>query len=396
MDEIIRGNSKLKMLFSKLLMHFPNMKKDINQIDWLVIMPQDRLHGSEQFLMNLVTHVSKKGNQCVVMFLKKKISGDWEHLEESCIIKYGASKNVFIGYLSLLPRLIVVSRKYKIKRSFTSQTLINAMMGLMKNFKFFKNTIVIVRESNSIFHLLKGLKLKRYIIAYWIGYGSVDLVICQTKFMKDQLVQAMPWMEKKLRIKVIPNPIDLDVIKEKEREQLPIELKGKRFIVAAGRLVPAKGFDVLIKSFDVLQKEDPQLELIILGEGSERQKLEKIVEGLKLQNKVHLIGFVNNVYPYFKEAAACVLSSRIEGFPNVLLQMMSQNTKVVSTLSAGGIDELDGVFTCEIESIEGLKVALRRCLEANTDQFRVLFDENLKIRTVKFFIDSVLTNIEEY
>ena len=364
------------------------IKKDI---DWLVIMPHDRLlGGAEQLLMNLVTHLSKKGNQCMVMFLKKKIYGDWEHLEESCVIRYGNSKNVFIGYISLLPRLIRVNIKYKILRSFTSQTLINAMMGFLKKLRFFRKTTVIVRESNSIFHLLKGLKLKRYVLAYRVGYGGVDLVICQTKFMKDQLVQAMPWMEKKLRILVLANPIDLEMIKEKAREQLPTELKGKRFIVAAGRLVPAKGFDILIKSINALQKDDPKLELVILGDGPERQNLEKIAKSLNLQEKVHLIGFVNNVYPYFKEAAACVLSSRIEGFPNVLLQMMSQNTKVVSTLSAGGIKDLKGVITCEIDNIEQLTKAIKECLSTSTHQNRSFFDEDLNKRTVDAFISQTI------
>jgi glycosyltransferase involved in cell wall biosynthesis len=327
------------------------------------------------------------------MFMKKKVFGDWEHLEETCIIQYGTSTNVFAGYLSLIPRLIGVSRKYGIKKSFTSQTLINAMLGLLKRLRLFRDTTVIVRESNSIFHLLKGSKLKRYIIAYRIGYTAVDLVICQTKFMKDQLIQAMPWMEHKLRIIVLPNPIDLEMIKEKASVKLPIELEGKRFIVAAGRLVPAKGFDLLIKSFEALQKNDPELELFILGEGPERQNLENIARGLNLQNKVHLIGFVNNVYPYFKKAAACVLSSRIEGFPNVLLQMMSQNTKVVSTLSAGGIKELEGVYTCDVDSIKGLTIAIQECLRENTDKFRTPFDENLQKRTVSFFINSMLNNL---
>jgi hypothetical protein len=74
---------------------------------------------------------------------------------------------------------------------------------------------------------------------------------------------------------------------------------------------------------------------------------------------------------------------------------MSQNTKVVSTLSAGGIEELDGVFTCEVDRIEGLAAAIKECLKENTDQFRVPFDENLKRRTVTFFINSVLINIGE-
>jgi hypothetical protein len=75
--------------------------------------------------------------------------------------------------------------------------------------------------------------------------------------------------------------------------------------------------------------------------------------------------------------------------------MMSQNTKVVSTLSAGGIEDLKGVYTCETDDVDGLKDVITYCLRKDTAPNRALFDDDLNKRTVTFFVDSVLYNIAE-
>ena len=132
--------------------------------------------------------------------------------------------------------------------------------------------------------------------------------------------------------------------------------------------------------------------MLILGEGPEREYLQDLITDKKLTENVRLVGFVNNVYPYFKAANLCVMSSRIEGFPNVLLQMMSQNNKVVSTISAGGIDEIEGIFTCETNEI-ALSNAIRICLKSNTEKNNVLFNQNLQNRTVEAFVSEIFKNI---
>jgi trehalose-6-phosphate synthase len=108
-----------------------------------------------------------------------------------------------------------------------------------------------------------------------------------------------------------------------------------------------------------------------------------------LEEDVILPGMVENVYPYFKNARMCVVSSRIEGFPNVLLQMMSQNEKVVSTLCAGDIDKLEGVFTCKPNDEDDLLRAMAACLEADTSENRELFDRELQDRSIDKFIERV-------
>jgi len=97
----------------------------------------------------------------------------------------------------------------------------------------------------------------------------------------------------------------------KERENI---------IFAAGRLEYIKGFDMLIEAFGRLNQ--PHWKLMIAGEGSERQALEKLIERLHLQDRVVLLGFVKDVESYYRSASLYVLSSRTEGFPGALCEAM--------------------------------------------------------------------------
>lgn len=360
--------------------------------DFLFIVPRDGiLGGAEQLVLNLVDYLDVNGYNCRVICIQKKTYGHWEPYEDRIKVSYSPFPKVYLGYIYFLFKIPFLTLREKYTRAFASQTLVNAMLGILKQLGVLRNVKLIVRESNSIFHLLKGKKLKLYSIAYRIGYHKVNLLICQTEFMKDQLLKAMPWMKKKLNIIVFSNPINLDHVKDKAQVKFD-KLEGRKYLVAAGRLVPAKGFDILIDSFSYLSPDYPDLELMILGAGQDKSSLQKQIDDLGLSDKVILEGMVTNVYPYFKQATACVLSSRIEGFPNVLLQMMSQNEKVVSTLSAGGIDKQEGVFTCITEDPYALEKAIRSCLDSETSQNRKLFDDNLNNRTVKSFVQNIIVN----
>ncbi len=102
------------------------------------------------------------------------------------------------------------------------------------------------------------------------------------------------------------------------------------FIVAAGRLVHQKGFDVLIRAFAASVAER-QISLVIVGEGPERAALEELARRHGVERLVHLPGFVENPWSYFARAAAFVCSSRWEGFGNVIIEAMACGTPVVTT-----------------------------------------------------------------
>ncbi len=365
--------------------------KGILKKHWLFFLPTDSIQGSEHIVKSLAQYVSDQGGQCSVVVLTKRHSLGWAVAENSMHIIYFPFSSYFLGILYLLPHLIWHRKRYrKVDYTFSSQTLINGTVGLAKRLGLLKKAKVIVRESNSIFDLLSGYKLKIYALFYNLGYRGSDLVICQTEYMKQQLRKSLPKLTSKLNLHVIPNPFNFEDIATKSEDILP-ELRDKKFLVAAGRLAPAKGFDMLIDAFYEINQTRPDLNLVILGEGKDRELLQNKVQQLNLEEKVTLPGYVQNVYSYFKVAEVCVLSSRIEGFPNVLLQMMSQNTKIVATLSAGGIDEIPGLFTCPIENINLLREAIETALDSPSENNAPVFEALLKQRTLAGFYKSSIT-----
>ena len=102
-----------------------------------------------------------------------------------------------------------------------------------------------------------------------------------------------------------------------------------RFICAVGSLRLAKGFDILLSAF--AQISDMSLHLVILGEGALRTELEEQSRQLGIQSRVHMPGFVKRPADVISQAELFVLSSRWEGFPNVLLEALATGVPVVAT-----------------------------------------------------------------
>lgn len=101
-------------------------------------------------------------------------------------------------------------------------------------------------------------------------------------------------------------------------------------LVAAGRFVPQKDFPTLLQAMARLRATRP-CRLVLLGEGGERPALERLIADLGLGESVSLPGFVDNPYGYMARAAAFVLSSRREGFGNVLAEALALGVPVAST-----------------------------------------------------------------
>ena len=355
----------------------------------LIVLPTDNLGGAEKVLKMIARHYINNANVSV-FFLQKRSTSLWDDLliNKNITLDYGKSKSSGLGLISLM---FFVFKYRKFHSIFSSQTIINGFIGLFIKLRLIESRYFIARESTTVFSRFSGIKLFKYRLIYYLGYRSVDLLICQTELMKVEFKKNLPFISKKMKIKSIPNPVNL----EKTLQPNSDFIFSEDFIVAAGRLIEEKGFDILIHAFNLLQNDYSNLKLLILGEGPLRSQLETQIRTLNLSEKVFLPGKVSNVRTYFNSARACVVSSRIEGFPNVLLEMMSQNTNVVSTKCAGGIEELEGVFVVEVNDITRLVEQIKIIFDSDTSLNRILFDKELKSRNIENFMNKIELALNE-
>jgi glycosyltransferase involved in cell wall biosynthesis len=133
---------------------------------------------------------------------------------------------------------------------------------------------------------------------------------------------------------VIPNPVpfpsDTDATATPSSRMETDEDTGRRTLLAVGRLIPQKGFDLLIEAFAQVAARHQGWDLCILGEGHSRKQLEQAIADRGLSGRVSLPGFISEVRARMRQADLFVLSSRFEGFPMVLLEAMAEGLACVS------------------------------------------------------------------
>jgi glycosyltransferase involved in cell wall biosynthesis len=109
------------------------------------------------------------------------------------------------------------------------------------------------------------------------------------------------------------------------------ESRNKFKVLAIGRLSPEKGFDILIHAVASLVSENIAMSLVIIGEGEEKFRLERLISQLNLKDTVHLIGYLPKAYSYLADFDAFVLSSLTEGLPITILEAMQAEVPIVAT-----------------------------------------------------------------
>lgn len=171
-------------------------------------------------------------------------------------------------------------------------------------------------------------------------YPAAHGVIAVSQAMRDELITQLKLPSE--NVTSIPNPVDLDalnVLAQDRPEHAWFEPGEPPVILAVGRLEAQKDYHTLLEAFLSLRaRRDSRL--IILGEGSQRMELEKQVSALGLEGSVELVGFKQNPFAWMAACDLFVLSSRHEGFPNVLVQAMACGARIVSTNCPTGPDEI--------------------------------------------------------
>lgn len=160
--------------------------------------------------------------------------------------------------------------------------------------------------------------------------------------------------------------------------------------IAVGRLEPVKGFHTLIEAWSQLAQPT---QLTIYGEGTERPRLERLIDSLNLQNDITLPGYCEDLRPVYRHADLAIISSEREGFSYVLIEALAAGCPVVSTPVAGPAELLPQTALSHDGSAESLRAVIDRAL---SDLLRTRQAQTPAIQRIKtaFTIEAMVDNID--
>ena len=365
--------------------------------NFLFTSPTAILGGAERTMLNLIIMLLKEGHDVTMLVMSRGNQTGWESIEDhpnfTLIIKKYKSEKASLP--AVLSSLVLLSHKQSYDYTFSSHTHVNGMLSLMRKMNLLKTKYLVARESTFIFERYHGIPRTIFKMIYRFTYGEQDLLICQTEKMKLSLVNSLGFKPVD-KIEVIANPVNTDYI---EKQLADNNLNNKPFetlIVGCGRLIDLKKFDWLIEAFSHLTLEFPQAGVVIIGDGPERKKLKNLVCSLGLDEKIIFTGKIDNPIQWFNSADIGVISSEIEGFPNVLLEMMASGTKqIITTPCTDGLNKIPDITVTETCSTESIEKCLRmhlKILNDKSENHKKYIKDN---RSVEKFWNQVVYNIKK-
>jgi len=293
----------------------------------IIIVSAMNLGGAQRVVSILCDHWSKNGYSITLISTFTGENTDHYKVNKNVILK-SLSNNSFLPtnkIFNLLNKLFQLRKIIKrqnpdIVVSFLTRVNIATALSTIG----LKTSIIICERTWTPFATLS----KNLYWMYRFLFRNIKKIIVQTNESKTWLNFYFPGIE----TYVIPNPVSYPLPLQKGKILLPHELLSneRKLILACGRLHKFKQFDMLINAFSKIQDKFLDWDLIILGEGEERVNLERLLKKLNISGRVLLPGSAGNMSDWYERADLFVLSSYVEGFPNVLLEAMSYGLPCIS------------------------------------------------------------------
>ena len=234
---------------------------------------------------------------------------------------------IFICNLNPLRKLLL-----KEKPDFLIAHLIISLPLVL--FFFFKfDTKLIIRISGTP-------KLNIFRRFFWTLFSrNIYLITCPTKSALQKLDDLNIFPKEKLRLLYDPI-LKVNSINTKKKEKIEDKFLKIEYILSIGRLTRQKNFLLLINAFGEIIKRYPNIKLIILGEGEDRNKIEKLIENLNLTENVFLEGYKKNIFNYLYNCECYVSSSLYEDPGFSLIESGFLNKFVIAADSNTGPSEI--------------------------------------------------------
>ncbi|MEA2017427.1 MAG: glycosyltransferase [Campylobacterota bacterium] len=290
--------------------------------------------GAQKVILNLVSHLNKEKFEVILVVINN--IGEYSNFSHSDVklidLKIKHIRNSIF-------KIIKTVKEEKPEIVFSGLSYLSLIISFIIPFLRIKSNIKFIARESSILSIDNADKkfTKILNLLYKLFYKRFDLIVCQSMYMQNDLIKN--YKISKNKTVVINNPIVLENIYDKLNILQCEKLYAENTInlLAIGRLHKVKGFDMLLESVSRLNHN---YHLTILGAGLELKSLQNLAKNLKIEDRVHFLGFKHNPYIYMKQADLFVLSSRHEGFPNVVLEANACGLPVVAFECPGGIKEI--------------------------------------------------------
>ncbi len=371
--------------------------------------------GAQRFLYEFITYLNPQNYQFLVA-----ASGNGQLIEK---LREKGIKVALIKNFSNAPGLknfLAFFETFNLIRKFKPDTLyllsseagfIGAIAGKLYRLLFWrKNPKIIYRIGGWAFKEPRNIFIKKiYLWAEKLSAPFKDIIITNSKFDKHLAIKNK--IAKPDKIITIYNGLDVDNLKFLPEEEARIFIESKilslREIPYSGtdsiligtvaNLYKNKGLDFLILAAARIKKSQSNWRFVIIGEGPERQHLEKIIKKYELESTVYLIGSILDAYQYLKAFDLFVLPSVKEGQPWTILEAMAAGVPIVATNIAGipeMIENEKSGLLVEPADSEALSLAIEKML-AHPSSAHAMVQNALLVVKEKFRIDEMVKKNEE-
>jgi glycosyltransferase involved in cell wall biosynthesis len=293
--------------------------------------------GAERVMLHLAEELATRGID-VDLVLVRAEGPNFSLIPKNIrIIDLGVSHSLF----SLFPLIEYINNEKPVALlSGLFTNIVAVLAGILTG----RKTRIVICEHNTLsVQAYNNRSDWRFKLIPWLSrlvYPFADQIVAVSEGVKRDLTQVTHIPDRK--IQVIYNPvITPELIRMgQEAPDHPWFQPGKSpVILAMGRLVAVKEFDTLIEVFSRVRKIIAA-KLMILGEGPERDNLERQVRALGMQEDVQLPGFIENPYPLLSHSNLFILCSRHEGLPGALIEAMAFRVPLISTDCPSGPAEI--------------------------------------------------------
>ncbi|QYA26034.1 glycosyltransferase [Gramella sp. MT6] len=323
------------------------MDKNKN-IKILVVVGSFKIGGAEKMAIVIGEELSKRG--FFVHYAIQKPIFQIPHNIENKRIHVLNKKKESSKYYHHLNNIIQIK---KLAKSYDPDVVIGLtyFSSFLSCFTFCKN-IIGTFDVNPY-----SLGKKRHRIADFVcNWSNVKRVVGPSIGTVNELKKARPQFDNKFI--TIYNSIDFNRVEELSKSEIKESyLYKKPFISAMGRLSNQKNFTLLIRSYATSDLKE-HFNLAIIGDGPQKSELLELIKKLGLEDKIFLLGFKSNPYPYIKQSEFFINTSNYESFCVVILEALALGKMVVATDCPSGPGELiqDGLngYLTEVDNISSL------------------------------------------